>query len=346
MKNKKYIIAAMIMVILTIALIFVQKHLNTNKYTGEIISKTAFYLDTFVTVQVYNCEENYSATIRNTDEMTELVEKAVNLCDKYELVFSKTNANSEVYNFNNGDKTDVEISKELYDVIEKSLYYSKLSDGKFDITISKLVDVWNFKNETVPDSVTISDVLETVNHENITIYEKNDKYYLTVSGESELDFGSIAKGYIADKIKEFLVDNGINSGMINLGGNMIAIGNKPDGSEYTIGIQKPFANDGELIGSVNVNNKSVVTSGIYQRMFEHEGKIYHHIIDSESGYPADTGIYSATIIAEMSVDADALSTVCVLLGKDKSIELINSMDGVECIIVDDNFHMYYSDGLK
>ncbi len=346
MKNKKYIFSAFIMITITIALIFAKNNLNKNKYSGELISKTAFYLDTFVTVQVYDCKENYSEIINNKDQMTDLVNSAVNLCGKYELIFSKTNENSEVFRFNNGDKTDVEISKELYDVIDKSLYYSRLSDGKFDITISKLVDVWNFKNEIVPDDTTINQALETVNYDNIKLYKENNKYYLTVTDNSELDFGSIAKGYIADEIKNYLLDNGIKNGLINLGGNMLAIGNKPNNSNFKIGIQKPFAIDGELIYSVDVNNKSVVTSGIYQRMFEHEKKIYHHIIDSKSGYPADTGVYSATIIAENSIDADVLSTICVLLGCEKSLELINSIDGIECIIVDKDYNLHFSDGIN
>lgn len=346
MKNKKYIFSALIMIIITIVLIIAGKHINSNKYSNELISKTAFYLDTFVTVQVYDCKENYSDLIKNTDEMMDLVNNAVNLCAKYELIFSKTNTNSEIYLFNNSKKTDIEISNELYYVIDKSLYYSKLSEGKFDITISKLADVWNFKNEIVPDTSTVNTALKTVNYENIKIYNENDKYYLTVTGNSELDFGSIAKGYIADEIKNYLISNGIKSGLINLGGNMLAIGNKPNGSMYTIGIQKPFAKDGELIYSIDVNDKSVVTSGIYQRMFKHNDKIYHHIIDSKSGYPVDTGVYSATIIAEKSIDADALSTVCVLLGREKSLELINSIEGIECIIVDKNYNLYFSNGLK
>ncbi len=346
MNKKKYIFSAFAMIIITIILIVIGKGINSKKYTGELISKTAFYLDTFVTVQVYDCEENYSNTITNTDEMSDLVESAVNLCGKYEIIFSKTNADSEVYKFNNSDKADVEISKELYEVIEKSLYYSKISDGKFDITVSKLADIWNFKNETVPDEATIAEALKTVNYENISLTKNNGKYYLTVNGSSELDLGSIAKGFIADEIKDYLISNGIKNGIINLGGNMIAIGNKPDGSSYNIGIQKPFSNEGELICTVSVKDKTVVTSGIYERMFEQDGKIYHHIIDPLNGYPSDTGIYSATIIAGKSVDADALSTVCVLLGKDKAIELINSMDDVECVIVDDDYEISMSDGLN
>lgn len=345
MNKKKCIISALAMIIITIMLIVIGKGVNSKKYTGELISKTAFYLDTFVTVQVYDCEENYSASVTNADEMYDLVENAVNLCGKYELIFSKKNADSEVYKFNNSDKTDVEISKELYNVIDKSLHYSKISDGKFDITVSKLSDVWNFKNEIVPDEATIAEALNTVNYENISLAENNGKYYLTVNGSSELDLGSIAKGFIADEIKEYLTSNGIQNGMINLGGNMIAIGNKPDGSSYNIGIQKPFSSEADLICTVIVNDKTIVTSGIYERMFEQGGKIYHHIIDPINGYPSDTGIYSATIIAEKSVDADALSTVCVLLGTDKAIELINSIDDVECVIVDENYKIWMSDGV-
>lgn len=346
MNRKKYAIYASVMILLSIVLIIAGKKFNTPDYTNEPVSKTAFYLDTFVKVSVYDSKENYSENVTNIEELTKLVENAVNLCGKYELFFSKTNVNSELYKLNNSKKNNIRISKELYEVISKSIYYSEISSGKFDITISKLADVWDFKNAKVPNDLMISQKVKSVNYENIVLCEINDNYYITINGSSDIDLGGIAKGYIADKIKFYLTKHGVKSGIINLGGNMIVLGDKPDGSDYNVGIQKPFSGDGQSICTLDIADKSIVTSGVYERMFVKKDKIYHHIIDPDTGYPADTGVLSATIISDESIDADALSTTCILLGKDAALTLINSLDNIECILITDDYQIITSDGLK
>lgn len=160
---------------------------------------------------------------------------------------------------------------------------------------------------------------------------------MLTDSKAKLDLGGIAKGFIADKMKAYLQSKKITSGIINLGGNVLTVGEKSDGSDYTVGIQKPFDESGEPICTVKVKDKSVVTSGIYERYYRVDGKLYHHILDTTTGYPVNNNLYSVTIISDSSCDGDALSTTCFALGIDKAKELINSLSGVEAIFVTDDY---------
>ena len=133
-----------------------------------------------------------------------------------------------------------------------------------------------------------------------------------------------------------------DSAMINLGGNVLAMGSKLDGSDYNIGIQKPFDETGEPITSVKISDKSVVTSGIYQRYFKADGKIYHHILDPNTGYPCENNLYSVTILTDSSLTADALSTTCFLLGYDRGMKLINQLDNVDAVFITNDNQIHYS----
>ncbi len=345
MKHLKYLFYTIAMICITILLIYLGNQLSKDQYSDTLVSKTGFYLDTYITIQIYDSAENYNETIQNTDDIYDLIERSLSLCGKYELIFSKTNTNSELYKLNENPDPTVRISKELYEVLEKSLYYSSISNGKFDVTISNLSDLWNFKNATVPSDSDILSNLSSVNYESISLSEINGHYYVT-KNNSKMDLGGIAKGYIADKLRFYLAKNGIRSAIINLGGNTIVMGDKPDSSQYVIGIQEPFADSGEYRCSINVTDKSIVTSGIYERMFKVDENIYHHIIDPDTGYPSTSNVYSATIISDDSIDGDALSTVCVLLGYSKAIELINSLEDVECILITNNNEIVLSNGLE
>ena len=146
-------------------------------------------------------------------------------------------------------------------------------------------------------------------------------------------------------MKAYLTSQGINSGFINLGGNVLTLGEKADATDYTIGIQRPFDESGNTITTVEVKDKSVVTSGIYERYYRVNGKIYHHILDVSTGYPYDNGLYSVTIISDSSMDGDALSTICFALGLDKGMELIESLDDVEAVFVTDDYEIISSSGV-
>ena len=157
-----------------------------------------------------------------------------------------------------------------------------------------------------------------------------------------LDLGAIAKGYIADRMKDFLVSKGVKSAIINLGGNVLCIGESPEGRPFQVGIQKPFSERGESLLSLEITDQSVVSSGIYERYFEKDGVLYHHILNPKTGYPYENDLLSVSIISDRSVDGDGLSTTCFSLGLEKGMELIDSLEDVEAIFITKDETVHYS----
>lgn len=263
------------------------------------------------------------------------------LCIKYDAMFSRTNENSEVSKINHAGGNPVEVSAETITLIKKGLYYGKLSNGVFDISVAPLVDKWDFKAETpaLPDAGALAEAVGHVNYKNILI--KNNTVTLT-DPAAGIDLGAIAKGYIADQLKKYLKEQGVKHALINLGGNVLAIGKKADGSPFNIGIQKPFDEAGKPITSVKIDDQSLVSSGNYQRYFEIDGKNYHHILEPNTGYPVDNDLSSVSIITNSSLTADALSTTCFLLGKDKGMALIDKLDNVDAVFITKDNQIHYS----
>jgi len=161
-----------------------------------------------------------------------------------------------------------------------------------------------------------------------------------------VDLGGIAKGYAGDEAIRIYKEHGLKSAYINLGGNVVVLGGRPDGSPWRIGIQNPRAPNGMYIGIVRVTDKAVVTSGDYERYFEKENVRYHHILDTKTGYPADSGLISSTIVTDVSMDADALSTAAFVLGLEEGMKLVNSLKGVEAIFITGDKRVYVTEGLK
>ena len=165
------------------------------------------------------------------------------------------------------------------------------------------------------------------------------------SDDIQFDVGAIAKGYIADRLKDFLVKKGVNSAIINLGGNVLCIGSKPDGTPFKVGIQKPFADRNETEAVMDIAGKSVVSSGIYERCFKQGGKLYHHILNPQTGYPYDNGLISVTIISDQSVDGDALSTTCFALGLKDGLKFAEKK-GVQAVFITEDYELHYTDGFQ
>ena len=285
--------------------------------------------DTVISVQIFD----------SVDE--DVLKGCEKLCKKYDSMFSNKIEDSEISRINSAGGNPVEVSKETIKLIKKGIYYSEMSDGAFDITIAPVSNLWDFKAETpsVPSPEAIAEAVSHVNYENIIIRDNTVKL---TDPQAGIDLGAIAKGYIADRIKDYLEEEGVRHAMINLGGNVLAMGSKLDGSDYNIGIQKPFDETGEPITSVKISDKSVVTSGIYQRYFKADGKIYHHILDPNTGYPCENNLYSVTILTDSSLTADALSTTCFLLGYDRGMKLINQLDNVDAIFITNDNPIHYS----
>ena len=164
--------------------------------------------------------------------------------------------------------------------------------------------------------------------------------------EAAIDLGGIAKGYIADRIKDYLVSQGVKSAIIDLGGNILCVGKRPDGEPFRIGIQRPFADRSETAAIVEIDGKSVVSSGIYERYFEKDGVLYHHILNPDTGYPYDNGLVSVTIISDESVDGDGLSTSCFALGLEKGMELIDSLPDVYAVFITEDGQLHFSEGFE
>ncbi|AKN31270.1 thiamine biosynthesis protein ApbE [Clostridium carboxidivorans P7] len=276
------------------------------------------------------------------------VEEAVNRLNDIDNKMSVFKEYSEISMINeNAGISNVEVSKDTYFVVKEAVKYSELSEGGFDPTIRPVVELWGIGTDKVkvPGDNEIGSKLKLVNYKDIILNEKDRTIKLRNKGQN-IDLGGIAKGYAADEVKNILIKNNIKSALINLGGNIYALGKKPDRTQWYIGIQNPFGKRGEFVGFINVKNKSVVTSGNYERYFISNEKRFHHIIDPKTGYPSDSKIISSTIISDYSIDGDGLSTGVYIMGLDKSIKLIESIKGIDAIFITENREIYITSGIK
>lgn len=263
------------------------------------------------------------------------------MCSRYEQLFSYTIETSDISRINAAKGKPVKVDEETIELIQKGLYYSQLSGGKFDITIAPLSELWDIEHNpgSIPNAASIEEAKSHVDYRNVLV-EGNT---VTLKDpKATIDLGGIAKGFIADKLKAYLKSEGIEHGQIDLGGNLLTIGSKIDGSDFHIGIQKPFAKTNEAITTVDVHDQSVVSSGIYERYFKKDGKIYHHLLDPETGYPYDNELLGVTIISDQSVDGDGLSTTCFALGLEEGTKLIESLDNVQAIFITSDYSLHYA----
>ena len=303
-----------------------------NDKNTDPISRTELFMGTVVRITIYD----------STDES--ILDKAFNRVAEIESLVSINEDGTELDEVNaNSGIQPIAVSDTTYTIVKKALEYSKLSNGDFDLTIGPLVKLWSIglEGEKVPTQEEIDSVLPLINYKNVELDDNNKTIYLKEKGMI-IDLGSIAKGYAADEISKILTENNVNSAIIDLGGNVLLIGSKADGSDYNIGIQKPFDELGEPITSVKISDHSLVTTGIYQRYFEKDGKLYHHILDPNTGYPCENNLYGVTIITDSSLTADALSTTCFLLGFEKGMNLVNKLDNVDAIFITDDNEIHYS----
>ena len=296
---------------------------------SEKISESAFVLNTVATITIYD----------STDKT--LLDGAFDLCRKYELTFSRTAENSEIYRLNARQVRTV--SEETAELIAEGLHYGALSDGAFDITIEPLAVLWNFMGDApaVPTAADIKAAREKIDY---TVVSVSGNTVLFSNDTARLDLGGIAKGYIADRVKDYLVSRGVERAIINLGGNVLCIGGKTDTQGFKIGIQYPF--EAGSIASVTVSGLAVVSSGIYERYFEEGDKLYHHLLDPKTGYPADNGLLSVTIVGANSSVCDALSTACFVLGVDRGSALVEGLDGYYAIYLTDDYAFRFSAGAQ
>lgn len=308
-------------------------------------SKTDFCLDTSCTITIYDDMK--------TSDAEQLLEDSFKLIREYESILSRTVADSEVSKINEANGKWVEASDDTIDIIEMANKVAYESGGVFDITIGKITQLWDFKAEEpeVPADADIQAGLPHIDYKTITT--GGSKVKLS-DPEAEIDLGGVAKGAIADMVCAFLEEKGITSAVVNLGGNVVVIGEKAEDTPWTVGIERPFTDHKELIGAIQVTDKTVVTSGIYERNFEENGKIYHHILDPKTGYPAETDLEAVTIIADKGYSGfcDAVSTACLILGKDKAPQLIKQLQEkypdrhIEAAFIDSTGDIVQTDGME
>src|SRR6056297_3049374 len=300
------------------------------------ISESEFLLDTHVTITLYGTtDENIFPEIFGEIQRLENI-----------LSVHVEGSDLDLLKENAGIKP-VKVSEDTIKLMEKSIKYSELTNGLFDITSGPLIDLWGIGTESA--KITSKDEIKVaiglIDYNKIKI-NKNERTIFLEDEGMIANLGAIAKGYIADKVEEKLYELGVKSAIINLGGNVQLIGTKPDGTLFRIGIQDPDESRGGNIGVYTGKDVTIVSSGDYERFFVEDGVRYHHILNPKTGFPVETEIKSVSIITEESFEADALSTSVLLSGWDKGINIIENLNNVEAIFINKNHEVYVTEGLK
>lgn len=278
----------------------------------------------------------------------QLLLQSEQLLHLYKNRFSANDADSELMEINlQAGKKAVQVHPELFELIALGKKHSIAANSHLNIAIGPLVQTWRigFSDAKLPSEEEIQRLLKITNPEGIVLNDSNREVYLSKEG-MRIDLGALAKGYIADKLKEFLVEQGVQSGIIDLGGNILTIGENPTFHRpWRIGIQNPALDRGEHVAVIEVSDASVVTSGIYERQLVVDGKTYHHIFDRTTGYPMETELASITIVAEKSVDCEIWTTRLFGQNPYDIIEEIEQQPGLEAFVITKNQKMMYTSGI-
>lgn len=283
------------------------------------------------------------------EDAQNLLLQSEQLLHLYKNRFSANDADSELMEINlQAGKKAVQVHPELFELIELGKKHSVAANSHLNIAIGPLVQTWRigFSDAKLPSEEEIQRLLKITDPEEIFLNDSNREVYLSKEG-MRIDLGALAKGYIADKLKEFLVEQGVQSGIIDLGGNILTIGENPTFHRpWRIGIQNPALDRGEHVAVIEVSDASVVTSGIYERQLVVDGKTYHHIFDRTTGYPMETELASITIVAEKSVDCEIWTTRLFGQNPYNIIEEIEQQPGLEAFVITKNQKMMYTSGIQ
>lgn len=303
------------------------------------LEQTFYIYDTVVTIKVFgNTVEQ-----KNMDDIQAMLERM-------DIQFSRTKTNGELYAVNQAaGKEAVAVSDETLDIVKLSLKYAEEMDGLYDPTIGPLVDLWAIGEggEHVPDQAAIDKAKSLVNYKDVIVDEAAKTVKLAREG-MVLDMGGIGKGYAADRIADYLKTQGLNSAMINLGGSsIIALGNKPNGSPWNIGLQDPDQSRGTQLGTIKITDEVIDASGVYERFFMQDGVRYHHILDPRTGFPSQNGLKSLTIMSPNATDADALSTGVFLMGLEDGMKYLEALpEQIQAFFITDDNKIYATSALK
>ncbi len=286
--------------------------------------------------------DTYMSISANAVDAQTIIEESYAVVTEIENYISRTNENSDIYKLNNSGGEVVEVSEITYEILTIALEYAQNTDGIFDPTICAVTDLWciGSENARVPSDEEIQTALETVSYENIVLLGDNQVQLLN---GAQIDLGAVGKGYAADMIVEIYEENNVNYGVISLSGNIYVYGEKADGSLWNIGITDPD-DTSEVNIAVQSSQNSLVTTGAYERYFEQDGIVYHHIFDTSTGYPTDEDIKSVTVVSENSTLADIYATALFAMGYDDAIIFAES-EGIDVVIIRENDEVYYSENL-
>lgn len=328
--KKKFLTLAAVLLSISLCTGCGQKE-EVTEQTEEAVEQDLFAMDTFMHVTAYG------------EHAEEAVEAASDEIVRLDQLLSTGEEESEVALLNqNGESV---LSEDTAYLLERSMELYESTDGVFDIAVYPLMEAWGFTsgNYSVPEDAVLAEALSLIDVNDISYNKETQEVSFAKEG-MQIDFGGIAKGYTSSRIMDIYEELGVTSGMVNLGGNVQVLGTKPDGSYWKVGIESPDKED--YLGILSAMDCAVITSGGYERYFEKDGVTYHHIIDPATGYPANQGLISVTIISEDGTLADALSTSLFIMGKDKAIEYWRAhSEEFNVILLTDTEELYITEGI-
>lgn len=296
------------------------------------LTEIGFYLDTVITLTAY---------VENVQVLRDALEE----CGRYERLLSRTVEGSDVWRINHADGMPVEVSDDTVSILSCARRISELTGGAFDVTIAPVSTLWDFTSEdhVLPDADEIARAAGMVDYTKLEL----DGNTVRLPAGMMIDLGGIAKGYIADRIKAYLVNRGVRHAILSFGGNIVAIGEKkPDGTEWKVGVQDIDKKTGEYMLVSRSLGGSTVTSGIYERGFDLDGVRYHHLLSASTGWPVQNELASVTIFSDSSMEGDALSTAAFVLGTEEGLKLIESLEGIEALFISRDRKVTYSSGAE
>ncbi|TEB14140.1 Thiamine biosynthesis lipoprotein ApbE precursor [Pelotomaculum sp. FP] len=316
----------------------VQKPAAMQGFSGE-----KFIMDTLIQITVYS--EDKEKGQQALEEAFGAFERIHSLTDRFQKLEQTITSNDVVKLNENAGTKPVAVSADTINMIERSHYFASATGGAFDVTIGPVMDLWGFgkSEQRVPADEEIKRALSLVDYNKVQVDPDNMTVFLAQPGMS-LDLGGVAKGYATDEAVKALRDMGIQHAIINAGGNVYALGDKPDGSPWRVGVQDPRGDKG-IIGILYVKDRAVVTSGDYQRYFEQDGVRYHHIVDPSTGKQA-RGVMQATVVADSATDADILSTTLFVLGAQKGMGFVQELPDTGAIFIDTDKQVSYTENLN
>lgn len=331
-------LAVLLFVVVGIGLFYWNHSSSKSDPSNQLATKTLFKFDTMINLKIYG-DDATAKHLKKIEQMLDDIDQQINMSNK----------NSELHAINQAaGKKEIKVSPGTFDLVKVSIDYARDTQGAFDPSIGPLVSLWNIGNggEHVPDTHRINQAKSLVNYNDIMMDEANLTIKLAKKGMS-LDLGGIGKGYAADLVADYLHQEQIESAIIDLGGSsIIAIGSKPGGKQWRIGVQDPDRERGEQLAIIQLDNETVDSSGIYERFFMENGVRYHHILDPKTGFPTQNGLKSVTIVGGTATDADVLSTALVIMDLKEGMAYVSQKQDVEAMFITEDNHIYMTPGLK